>query len=299
FRAIAAIATIHEARMPPTVDGIMGLWYYGAGSNIPILNVLKNDTVLTENVIGIWLQKAPSGSVTAPGGEITFGGVDSKRFTGSISYIPLSGLSVKGQSIPVPGVMAAIDTGSTAMLIPKSASDAIHANIPGAEQLINQGNIWVIPCSGNTPVTLTFGSFTADIPYSSLAMQSTRQMTSQGEYCLSAAMFPTGTTAVIEEWIIGDVFLNNVYSVYDFQNNAASGGRIGFAQLVSGGTGGGGGSDGSGRGGDGNGAGGDTGSGKDGKDGKDGKGSSAGNRVPILSVQASALILISAIFAML
>lgn len=36
----------------------------------------------------------------------------------------------------------------------------------------------------------------------------------------------------IDEWLIGAVFLKNVYSVYDFGTNAATGGRIGFAQLV-------------------------------------------------------------------
>jgi putative effector of murein hydrolase len=49
-------------------------------------------------------------------------------------------------------------------------------------------------------------------------------------------MFPTGQMAVIQEWLIGDVFLKNVYSVFDFGTNAATGGRIGFAQLGSGGS---------------------------------------------------------------
>ncbi|KAG0350560.1 hypothetical protein BGZ54_003749, partial [Gamsiella multidivaricata] len=99
-----------------------------------------------------------------------------------------------------------------------------------------QGGVWVLPCSGNASISLTFGTFTANIPYTSFAMQTTKMSTTQGDYCVSAAMFPTGSTVAITEWLIGAVFLKHVYSVYDFENNAAAGGRIGFAQLGSGGS---------------------------------------------------------------
>lgn len=50
---------------------------------------------------------------------------------------------------------------------------------------------------------------------------------------MSAAMYPTGSTVTIEEWLVGDVFLKNVYSVFDFSSSTT---RIGFAQLGSGGN---------------------------------------------------------------
>lgn len=88
-----------------------------------------------------------------------------------------------------------------------------------------------MPCSGDTVITMTFGTLTFQIPYTHLAIQSARSKTQQGEYCLSAVMFPTGSTVTIQEWLIGDVFLKNVYTVFDFGTNSATGGRIGFAQL--------------------------------------------------------------------
>jgi hypothetical protein len=51
------------------------------------------------------------------------------------------------------------------------------------------------------------------------------------KYCMSAATYPSGNDASISNWLVGDLFLKNVYSVFDFGTNAASGGRIGFAQL--------------------------------------------------------------------
>ncbi|KAG0213485.1 hypothetical protein BGX28_004340 [Mortierella sp. GBA30] len=247
FRGAAGIVTTNNAELPPTVDGIMGLWYYAAGSSIPILNVLKNTTSLAQNMIGIYLKHSSNTEAgTAPGGEVTFGGINPARFSGQITYvncvgkrpwtIPVTAITVGGSKINIRNSMANMDTGTTAMLLPQAISDAINQVIPGATRAVNQGGLWFIPCSGNTPISMTFGSFTANIPYTDLAMQSSRQSTSRGDYCLSAAMFPTGQTAVIQEWLIGDVFLKNVYTVFDFGTNSETGGRIGFASLGSGGN---------------------------------------------------------------
>jgi hypothetical protein len=83
---LAGIVTINNSKLPATVDGIMGLWYYAAGSQVPILNRLKNATALTENKIGIYLKPVTAKVASAPGGEITFGGVNPDRFTGDIVW---------------------------------------------------------------------------------------------------------------------------------------------------------------------------------------------------------------------
>ncbi|KAF9929819.1 hypothetical protein FBU30_001193 [Linnemannia zychae] len=230
----------------------MGLWYYAAGSVIPILNVLKNTTALQEDRIGIWLQSTrPHGKTNetatalgnySAGGEITFGGVDASKFQGNFTYvdcvglrpwtIPVGGVKVAGNNIKVDGAVAAIDTGTTAMLIPRTIADSINGAIPGAIKVATQGGTWYMPCNGNTDIVITFGNFSAKIPYSHVALQAARSKTQQGDYCLSAIMFPIGKTLAIQEWLIGDVFLKNVYSVFDFGTNASSGGRIGFAHLA-------------------------------------------------------------------
>jgi len=93
---------------------------------------------------------------------------------------------------------------------------------------------WVLPCKGNTPITFTLGEFTVQIPYTAVAMQQMQAAKdSKGNvYCLSAIAYPSGGVATIDQWLFGDSFLTNVYSVFDFGTNAATGGRIGFAQLT-------------------------------------------------------------------
>ena len=63
------------------------------GYDVPFLNILGNstNTILTDKVIGIWLehQDSPNGipANTSAGGEITFGGLNPARYTGDITYI--------------------------------------------------------------------------------------------------------------------------------------------------------------------------------------------------------------------
>ncbi|KAG9064278.1 hypothetical protein KI688_003466 [Linnemannia hyalina] len=201
----AGIVTQNKAQLPAKVDGIMGLWYYATGSAVPILNVLRNNTLLSRNMIGIWLQSTtPNGqSGGSAGGEITFGGVDTTKFHGEITYvncagerpwsIPVGGITVGSTKINVNRALAAIDTGTTAMLVPRVISDAINGAIPGAIRVTTQEGRWYMPCSGDTVVTMTFGTLTFQIPYTHLALQSERSKTQQGDYCLSAVMFPSGS----------------------------------------------------------------------------------------------------------
>ncbi|KAF9943209.1 hypothetical protein BGZ67_004988 [Mortierella alpina] len=244
FTAAAGLVNVDTAPLPAGVDGIMGLWYYAKGGDVPFLNVLKNSTLLAQPQVGIWLQSSPDPKAkTAPGGEITFGGVDTTRFTGDLTYvncvsnrpwtIPIGGMTVNGRNINVANALGTIDTGTTAMLMPQAVADAINSAIPGSVKSSNQGGLWFLPCSGSTPITITFGGLVVKIPHNTMAMQNNRARATNGaEYCLSAAMFPTGSVVAIEEWLIGDTFLKNVYSVFDFGTNAETGGRIGFALLT-------------------------------------------------------------------
>ncbi|KAF9434555.1 hypothetical protein BGZ76_007815 [Entomortierella beljakovae] len=245
--ALGAVTTNSETHSTPGLDGIMGLWYYPETVQVPILNVLAQTGALTQKMIGVWLQKTSTTGkdiASAPGGEITFGGTNPARYTGPITYvnnipqtvwtIQVGGMKVGNKVINVGNATASIDTGTTAMLVPKTVADEINGAIPGAITLAEVGGNWLLPCSGNTPVSITFGEFTINIPYKSLAMQT--QTTTDGKYCLSAAMFPFGDIATIDQWLIGDVVLSNAYTVFDFGTNTANGGRIGFAALVNSGA---------------------------------------------------------------
>ncbi|KAG0274779.1 hypothetical protein BGZ95_009472 [Linnemannia exigua] len=93
---------------------------------------------------------------------------------------------------------------------------------------------WFLPCTGNYSITITFGARNVVIPYTALAVQDQTARADDGSLvCLSAAMYPTGDTATISDWLLGDAFLKNVYTVFDFSTPK---GRIGLASLGSGGN---------------------------------------------------------------
>ncbi|KAF9906152.1 hypothetical protein BX616_000810 [Lobosporangium transversale] len=251
FSSLAGIVNSYNAQLPPTVDGIMGLWYTirqykKIPSNAAFLNVLKDSDALTQPLVGIWLDETNSTSLTTPGGEITFGGVDPSRFTGGITYvdcdpsapwtIPVGSVSVNGKKIAVTSALATIDTGTSAMLLPEVVSDAINSAIPRSVKLTESadGIVWIIPCEGDTPVSFTFGNFTATIPYHIFAIQNIRykDIETGALYCASSAMFATGSVSVISNWLLGDTLIKNVYTVFDFGTNAETGGRVGFAELT-------------------------------------------------------------------
>lgn len=48
----------------------------------------------------------------------------------------MGGITVGGTEINVNGALAAIDTGTTAMLVPRAISDAINGAIPGAIRVV-------------------------------------------------------------------------------------------------------------------------------------------------------------------
>ncbi|KAG0241731.1 hypothetical protein BGW41_005385 [Actinomortierella wolfii] len=244
FTGIAGVVTTNNAQLPSGIDGIMGLWYYGKDATVPVLDRMKNATVLDKPIMGVYMKS--SGQKTSSlspdqGGEVTFGGINSARYTGDITYInnvgpapwtiPLGGVAVDGQAFQVRNVSAILDTGTTAFLVPEADADAINGAIPGAQK-VPANSLWALPCTGTSKMTLTFGGFSADVPYEDLVLESTATRTSQGLYCVSTVMYPGTAFSKLDQWLIGDAFLKNVFSVYDFSDGTPLG-RIGLAKLAS------------------------------------------------------------------
>lgn len=207
------------------MDGILGLGRSNSSTTgtLTAMETIAQSHRLQSNIIGISLQRSSDG---AKDGEITFGGVDSTKFTGSISYtdvspgtngwqIPLDDAVVNGQPLNFTGRSIIVDTGTSYIFLPPDDATAVHKLIPDSAP---NGEDYTIPCSTNETVQITVSGVTYDI--------------SPKDYVGSAAD-NTGAcfsniigvqTAGPDVWLLGDVFLKNVYTVFDFDQN-----RIGFA----------------------------------------------------------------------
>ncbi|KAJ5673902.1 Aspartic-type endopeptidase ctsD [Penicillium macrosclerotiorum] len=202
-------------------DGILGLGRSGTGGwTIPsFMDVVNTTGLLSSNIIGFSLSRAED---NAKDGEVNFGTIDTSKFDGNISYtttdadvwsIPLDDAYVNGQAAGFSDKSAIIDTGTTYIMIPPADATSLFSLIPNSTQ---SGTNYIIPCNSTATLELSFSGVKYSIsPDDYIGAESNGS-------CLStivAHQYSGNNT-----WLLGDVFLKNVYSVFDFDN-----GQVGFA----------------------------------------------------------------------
>ncbi|KIW18614.1 hypothetical protein PV08_02903 [Exophiala spinifera] len=199
------------------MDGILGLGRPSSDAlgTPTLMEVLDQQGNLSNNIIGVHLQRASDGTKD---GQITFGGVDHSKFSGKLGYtkvtndasweIPADDAGVDSKAVGFTGKSAILDTGTSYILMPPSDAQKLHSLIPGTTQ---NGEIFVVPCSSNANLYFTFSGVRYTVSPKDYVGQNL------GNGCQSKVI---GHQAFgPDEWILGAVFLKNVYTVFDFDNN--------------------------------------------------------------------------------
>lgn len=195
-------------------NGILGL-SMANGSSDNFIRSLKQDKVLTSNVFGVVLNRNSDGCPNT--GAIIFGGTDSSRFDGDITYtavnagangdwaIAMDDVGYSGTNAGVTGRLAYIDTGTTYAFAPASDVAALHAVIPGAKS--TDGTTYTAPCDSDESIVVTFSGVDHEI-----SVKDWLSVPSSSGVCTSNIY---GREVVSGAWLLGDVFLKNVYTVFD------------------------------------------------------------------------------------
>ncbi|PLN78877.1 acid protease [Aspergillus taichungensis] len=207
------------------MDGIIGLGRAEEGSfgQPTFMDQVKKEKVLDSNIIGFSFSRS---SDDEKNGAVTIGGVDKSRYSGDISYtdttgsvshwrIPLDDASVDGDACHFSDRTAIIDTGTSYMLLPPDDAKTLHDHIPGAEA--SGKETFVLPCDSTVDLQLTFSGVSYSISHKDYIGDK-----ASGSMCLSTIV--SHQMFGDDEWLVGDVFLKNVYTVFDYDKN-----RIGFA----------------------------------------------------------------------
>jgi hypothetical protein len=201
-------------------DGILGL-SMGIGATDNFMGSLIEKKMLDLRIFSVNLGRASDG---INNGQITFGGADPSRHVGEISYtpvsskangdwaIPMDDLGHNGKSSGISGRLAYIDTGTSFAFGPESDVAAIHKVIPGAAT--TDSIYYTVPCSTDTPLTIKFSGVTYTI--------SPKDWISKRDGVCQSNIY--GYEVVKSHWLWGDLFLKNVYTVFDGAEK-----RIGFA----------------------------------------------------------------------
>lgn len=203
-------------------DGILGLSMTSTATD-NFLQVVKDAKLLESNIFGVSLSRNSDGPNT---GEVSFGGTNPSKYTGSISYSPVSSkagndwaiamddLAYDGKNAGVEGRLAYIDTGTSYVFGPQEDVAAIHKLIPGSKS--TDGTTYTVPCKSDIPISVSFSGVSYTISPTDWFTSS-----SDGGTCTSNIY---GYAVVKDAWLLGDMFLKNVYTVFDADEK-----RIGFA----------------------------------------------------------------------
>ncbi|KAI9341007.1 aspartic peptidase domain-containing protein [Zopfochytrium polystomum] len=227
--------TTYETGFTTGGDGELGLAPPGfskiaaSGAGSSNSDLLTSIPSLSTKSFGVYLSRRKDGDK----GELTLGGVDNARFTGSFSYFPLSSnnywqASLKGAKYTANGKTGALDatastfiadTGTTLIALDTAAADAINTAI-GAPTFNSDYGLYPIDCK------LTGPDVIFNISGISFAIPSSVYVVDDGaSFCFSG--FSRGVFSSSDVVILGDVFMRAWYAHFDKANS-----RFGFAKIV-------------------------------------------------------------------
>ncbi|CRK35212.1 hypothetical protein BN1723_014964 [Verticillium longisporum] len=218
--------------------GILGL-SFGDGINMQypsVVDEMVNQNVTRTHAFGVALgtKDEPTGS-----GVISFGGVDTKKFSGDLHTMPILGpqngerlrrywvqmdsvglstpdsdsSSYRNSSLPV-----FFDTGATLSYLPSGLIADIASDLGG--RMDTSVNLYIVPCNMEGSIDFTFDGYTVKVPLEEFIWD-----VGQNTCVLGADSADDGS------YILGDSFLRSVYTVFDMDTPA-----LHFAPYVNCGT---------------------------------------------------------------
>ncbi|CAK6439211.1 unnamed protein product [Pipistrellus nathusii] len=202
-------------------DGILGLGYPSLASeySVPVFDNMMSKHLVAQDLFSVYMSR------NGPGSMLTLGAIDPSYYTGSLHWVPITVQEYwqfTVDSVTVDGVVVAcnggcqaiLDTG-TSMLVGPSSDILSIQNAVGATQdqygMINCGSLSSMP-----NVVFQINGKKYPLPPSAYISQ-------DSGFCSSGFQGDDSS----EQWILGDVFIREYYSVFDRANN-----RVGLAKAV-------------------------------------------------------------------
>ncbi|KAF8317957.1 putative aspartyl protease [Clavulina sp. PMI_390] len=225
-------------------DGVIGLGPVGLTfgtvsglATVPtFMDNLYNAGTISVEVLGIYFAPKPLPDVDAANGELTIGGVDPTKYTGTLTYFPRSaaphyssywsvdiGSVTCGSTSLISSTSAMIDTGTTFILMPPDMFKNFLAVTNGTTT--KGDHLTRFSTRPTSIIMINIGSTS----YPLTPMQYLIPGSEYGSYGLGYGWYyawiaESVPDAVGPSFILGQKFLENYYSVYDTTNS-----RIGFA----------------------------------------------------------------------
>ncbi|VDC07595.1 unnamed protein product [Peniophora sp. CBMAI 1063] len=257
-QTFTAVTDFHPNPISGSTGGVLGLAFVDASFSkaTPFWQALFNAGLINQPEMSFYFTRfkdsvSPLGntSVLNPGGTLTLGGTNNSFYKGEIDFQPLAlntngsrtvwlqtvkEFTLDGEALDIGNDtenVAAIDTGTQFIGGPTKAVEAFWSKVDGSEKA-NSTGLYQYPCTTNLTSTLSFGGKAWPIFADDMNLGPAPNTTG---LCLGA-VFDLQETLVnsdipdLPNWLIGDTFLKNVYSVFRGGEDAA----VGFAELADG-----------------------------------------------------------------
>jgi len=221
-------ASIHDASgmgvaySLSTFDGILGLGFdsISVGGAKTVFHNAIDQGLVESPMFAFYLGDNADG-------ELTFGGYDDTKFDGELAWVKLSHATywqidmdgVKIGSFSGESTDAIVDSGTSLITGPTSDIKAIAKAIGATKTIIGQYTIDCEKVNDIPDITFTIDGKEYVVPGSKLVIESAGT-------CLFAMMgmdFPSPGP----KWILGDVFMREYYTVFDYENE-----QVGFAKAI-------------------------------------------------------------------
>jgi len=244
-QTFGVVDTVSDGLLEDSISGLLGLaWNTIASSGAtPLIQALaEQPATLSAPLFGFFLTRFLDKLTTQDdpeqfGGQFSLGFTNTSLYTGAIDFanippgqesfwsLDMKQITVQGTPVPITKgeTLSAIDTGTTLVGGPADMIAAIYKQIPGSQA--GTGDLdgyYTYPCSTNVVITLQFGAKAWPVSSSDFNLMEVSRGTCVGAFFV----IDLGAGSAAPSWIVGDTFLKNVYSVYQFTPPS-----VGFAAL--------------------------------------------------------------------
>jgi saccharopepsin len=206
-------------------DGVFGLGFNNIATSemIPPLQNLFTDQKLPKQIFSLWMNRHEEG----PSGEIIFGGVDRNKFQGNVTFIPvirkgfweitLQNIFIQSEKLGIKRNLV-IASGSSLNIVPELDSYRIHKKLRLSK---NPYGFYEVPCAEKNDlpdVVLKLGPM-------EIILTPNDYIINLNDKCISTFVGQNIDSPTGPLWILGSIFLESYYTVFDFERN-----RVGFAK---------------------------------------------------------------------